>query len=141
LLALVLNEAKKHLADVIKESNKKMRLFFIKDEENSLRSWIMGEQLMEMLFDGVSCCPEWEKEHQLGIWTVYVPELDVWGKGETEEEAAEDLVSAAFDYMEVFLGNVPFFLSAGRKKHLPYIFSVMLMHGNRDKMREFLGLA
>lgn len=141
MIMFLLSEARKHLADIVSDSNKKLRLFFIKDEENSLRSWVMGEKFVELLFDSFTCQVEWEKESKLGFWTAYVPELDLWGKGDTWEEAAEDLVSAALDYMEVFLNNIPFYLNAGRKKHLPYIFRLLMLQGNRDKMREFLGLA
>ncbi len=140
MIMFLLNEARKHLSDIVNESNNKLRLFFIKDEENSTRSWVMGDKFMELLFDGFSCQVEWEKENKLGFWTAYVPELDLWGKGDTWEEAAEDLVSAALDYMDVFLNNIPFYLKAGRKKHLPYVFRLLQIQGNQDKMKEFLGL-
>lgn len=141
MLMLVLSEAKKHLADVIKESNKKLRLFFIKDEETSLRSWVLGEGLAEKLFENFSCRVELEKEPKLGFWTAYVPELDLWGRGDTKEEAADDLLAAALDYMEVFLENIPFYIGAGRKNHLPYVFRLLTTGGNKEKLKEFLGLA
>lgn|GEM_PF-1717827 len=138
---LALGEAAKDLAEVIKESNKMLRFFLIKDEQSELQSWVLGERMAEMLLQDFSCRVEWEKEHKFGIWMVYVPELDVWGKGDTEEEAAEDLVSAAVDYMEVFLKCIPFYFGIGRKKHLPYIVRLFLVRGNRDKIRAFLGLS
>jgi hypothetical protein len=141
MLKMVLGEAKEHLGEVIEDSNSKLRLFFIKDEETSQRSWVIGERLVKALFAGFSCSAELEKEHCLGFWTAYVPELDLWGRGDTREEAEEDLLSAALDYVEVFLENLPFYIGAGRKKHLPYICNLLLVMDSKNKMRKLLGLA
>ena len=140
MFMMLLSEAKKHLDYILNESNKKLRPFFIKDEENAFHSWVIGNELMEKLFENLSCRTEIEEETGMGFWTAYIPELDVWGRGNTMDEAVEDLVLAAQDYMEVFLDNIPFYLGAGRKEHLPYIFRIFFTRGNREKLREFLGV-
>ncbi len=140
MFMILLSEAKKQLDQILNESNKKLRPFFITDEDNSFHSWVISNELMEKLLENLSCCTEIEKESNMGFWTAYVHELDVWGRGNTVEEAVDDLVSAVQDYMEVFLDNVPFFLGAGRKEHLPYIFRVLFARGSREKIKEFLGV-
>ena len=140
MVQLVLNEAEKQLATIIQESNQKLRLYSIGEQESSLQSWVIGERLAEILLKNLTCQAEWEKEHIFGIWMVYVPELDLWGTGETKEEAAEDLISAAEDYREVFLKCIAFYLGAGREKHLPYVLRLALARGNREKIKKFLGL-
>lgn len=137
---MLLGEAKKQLDYVINESNKKLRPFYIKDEENALHSWVIGNELMEKLFEGLHCRTEIENEVKMGFWTAYVPELDVWGRGSTLEEAVDDLVQAVQDYVEVFLANIPFYLGAGRKEHLPYIFRFFFARGNREEIRDILGV-
>jgi len=141
MAALPLSEAKELLAEILRKSNEQLRLFVIQEEGYPLQSWVVGEKLVEIMLEEFSCGVEWEQEKDIGIWTVYVPELDIWGTGNTKDEAAEDLVSAVQDYMEVFLESIPFYLGAGRKKHLPYIFRLLLAKGNRKKIKEFLGLA
>lgn len=140
MVQLFLDKAGKQLPVIIEESNQKLRLFIIGDQSSSLQSWVLGERLAEVLLESFSCRVEWEREHIFGIWMIYVPELDLWGTGDTKEEAVEDLVSAAEDYREVFLKCIPFYLSAGREKHLPYILRLALARGDREKIKTLLGL-
>ncbi|MGI6307101.1 MAG: hypothetical protein ACOX1X_00545 [Dethiobacteria bacterium] len=88
MVQLFLDKAGKQLPVIIEESNQKLRLFIIGDQSSSLQSWVLGERLAEVLLESFSCRVEWEREHIFGIWMIYVPELDLWGTGDTKEEAA-----------------------------------------------------
>ncbi len=141
-----LNEVEKQLAAIIEDSNHLLRIFFIDGQEPAdgqkpfAGAWVIGERLAGILLEKYSCQVEWEKEHIFGIWIAYVAELDLWGTGDTKEKAAEDLISAAEDYREIYLNCLSFWLGAGRQKHLPYVLRLALLRGNREKIKEFLGL-
>ena len=140
MIQFSLDEAGKQLPAMLEESSQKLRLFLIGAQDSSLQSLLLGTRLAEILLKNYSFEVEWEKEPVFGFWMVYVSELDLWGTGNTKEEAAEDLVSAAEDYREVYLQCIPFYLSAGREKHLPYVLRLLLARGDRKKIKMLFGL-
>ncbi|MGI5823508.1 MAG: hypothetical protein ACOX6Z_06140 [Dethiobacteria bacterium] len=140
MIQLFGDEIGKQLQYILEESNQRLRLFAIGARDSSLQSWVLGKRLAEILFKSYACEVEWEREEIFGLWMLYVPQLDLWGTGDTKEEAVEDLIAAAEDYREVYLQCISFYLSAGREKHLPYVLRLALAGGDREKIKTFLGL-
>lgn len=135
-------KAKERLPQLIRESSEAQKFFRVgnANRHNAPRSWIIGEESMETLLSFVRFTPQWEEDPGQGLWTVYVPELDIWGQGETQEMAAEDLLETVEEYAVLYLEDVPFYRKAGRKEHLPYVLTMALAAGNNPKMRKLLGV-
>lgn len=135
-------EAKKNFSYILHEAGEHLKLFPIKNAQrhDAARIWVVGEPVIETILEGLRCTPEWEEDVEQGHWTVYIPELDIWGQGKTREEAADDLVTAALDYAAVYAEDVPFYLKFGRKHHLPFVWRLLLLGKEREKVKEFLGV-
>lgn len=135
-------EAKKNFSHILHEAGEHLKLFPIKNAQrhDTTRIWVVGEQVIAVLLEGLCFKPEWEEDKEQGYWTVYLPELDIFGQGKTREEAAEELVTAALEYADIYQGDIPFYLKVGRKSHLPYIWRLLLTGGDRNKVKEILGV-
>lgn len=135
-------EAKKNFTALIRESSEALKVFRVANAQRrqSPRSLILGEAAMEVLLERLTCSPRWEEDPAQRLWSVHVPELDVFGQGATRDEAADDLIEAAVEYSEVYLEDVPFYFKAGRKDHYPYVLAVLLAAGDRDKLRRVIGV-
>lgn len=73
---------------------------------------------MNAMLDSHAFHPQWEEDTEQRLWTVYVPEIDVWGQGPSREDAAGDLVGAALDYADVYRHDTDFYAKVGKAGHL-----------------------
>lgn len=103
-------------------------------------SLIIGEEAVSLILARYTFTPQWEEDQEQGLWSVYVPEIDAWGQGETQDRSAEDLVTAVLDYMDVYLEDVPFQIKVGRGEHLPYLLRIYLASEDRQAVRQVLGV-
>lgn len=101
---------------------------------------IIGEEAMQLILSRFTFTSQWEEDRDQGLWSVHVPEIDVWGQGETREQAAEDLVTAAIDYADVYMDDVPFQIKVGRGEHLSYVLRIHQEGGDRQAIRRVLGV-
>ena len=84
--------------------------------------------------------PQWEHDSEHGLWSVYVPQLDVFGQGATRDEAAEDLLETVREYVEFYLQDPLFYFKAGRRDHFPYVLAVALAADDPKQLRQILGV-
>lgn len=135
-------EAKRELPQLIREAGEQQRLFTLGNAQrrNAPRVVLMGEQILEALLEAPACTPEWEEDTEHGLWSVYVPELDLFGQGNTRDEAASDLFAATQEYADLYLEDLRFYFKVNRQHHLPFLLAFTLARGDRDKAMRVLGL-
>lgn len=135
-------EAKKHFSELIRESSEALKCFRVGNalRRDAPRSLILGELAVQALLDGLQCHPQWEKDKKQGLWTVVVPELDVFGQGETKEAAVRELLEAAVEMAAVYTQDVAFYFKVDRRHQYPYVMAVLLSADDPDRLRQFLGV-
>ena len=86
--------------------------------------------------------PSWIKEEGEEKYTLYVPEVDVFGVGPTKEAAIESLIETVQEYAALFFGDLRYYLSpaVSRKNHIGYLRCIIRCNGDSKKIREVLGL-
>ena len=139
---LNVNTAKSQFTELVRGSSEAFKVYRVKNglRRNAPGSLILGEDALRMLLAQFQIHPQWEEDGEQGLWTVYAPELDVYGQGSTREEAAADLMEAAQEYAELYLEDPQFNFKVGRKDHFPFVILVALAAGNPDQVRAALGL-
>lgn len=136
------SQAKQEFARLVRESSERYRVFTVRDAQrrDAKAALIIGEELMDLILSEFTCSPSWEEDPEQRLWTVSLPEIEVWGQGATREEAADDLVDAAIECAEVYMDDVPFYLKVGRERHLPYLLRIYRAGTDRAAIRRALGL-
>ena len=86
--------------------------------------------------------PAWTKEPGDETYTLYVPEVDVFGVGPTKEAAVESLLETIQEYATLYFGDLQFYLSptVGRNGHLKYLRQIVRCEGDHKQIRAALGL-
>lgn len=82
--------------------------------------------------------PNEESEH----YSLYNLETGVYGVGPTKREAVEDFINNIVDYAEVYLNDLPFYLSpsGGRREHYWYLRRVLRCNGDSEQIYRVLDL-
>ena len=75
-------------------------------------------------------------------YTLYVPEVDVFGVGPTKEAAIESLTETMQEYATLYFRDLRFYLSptVGRGNHFKYLRRIVRCDGDTNQIRKVLGL-
>ncbi|AGL00513.1 hypothetical protein [Desulfoscipio gibsoniae] len=110
------------------------------DKPVSLISTVLLDELCEtktFSFEWIDE-PTEETEH----YSLYNQETGVYGVGPTKREAIEDFIDNIVDYTEVYLNDLPFYLSPSgdRRAHYWYLRRIIRCKGDRDQIYRVLDL-
>ena len=104
---------------------------------------VIASSLLDSLIER-SCkfSPSWIKEDGDENYTLYVPEVDVFGVGSTKEAAVESLITTIQEYATLYFGDLRFYLSptVNRESHFGYLRRVIRCEGDLKQIRSVLGL-
>ena len=86
--------------------------------------------------------PAWTKEPGDENYTLYVPEVDVFGVGPTKEAAIESLTETMQEYATLYFGDLRYYLSPSvrRNNHFGYLRRIARCDGDHKQIRALLGL-
>ena len=86
--------------------------------------------------------PTWTPETGDENYTLYVPEVDVFGVGPTREAAIASLIETIQEYAELYFRDLRFYLSptVGRAGHFEYLRQIIRCAGDTKRIRTALGL-
>ena len=75
-------------------------------------------------------------------YTLYVPEVDVFGVGPTKEAAVESLIETIQEYATLYFGDLRYYLSPSvrRDNHFGYLRRIARCEGDFKQIRAVLGL-
>lgn len=72
-------------------------------------------------------------DEEEGAFSCWIEPLDLYGYGETKEEALNDLINEVLEYSKEFLENRSLFLNTpNRKGHLPYVLRILLSDSRNE---------
>lgn len=139
-----ISTAKRDFTRLAREAASKGVEFLAKDmhRADAREVSIVSTSVLDSWLKGLSFSVEWEEDQSgIGGWTVYIPEIDVFGDGDTKEAAVDDLIGAAMEYAELYMAKPAFYWEAGRAAHHPYLRKILraFTTGGRNKVREILG--
>ena len=104
---------------------------------------VIASSLLDSIIER-SCrfSPAWTKEEGDENYTLYVPEIDVFGVGPTKAAAIESLIATIQEYAALFFCDLRYYLSPSvrRDNHFGYLRRIVRCEGDSKKIREVLGL-
>lgn len=139
---LSISHAKAQLPELVRQASQNLKVYRVGNarQRDAKTSVILGEEMVQAILENIKCHPVWEEDSETRLWSVVVPELDVFGQGETREQAAQDLLATVNDYVQLYLEDAPFYFKVGRKEHLPYVLALAFHGGDADSQLQILGL-
>ena len=113
-----------------------------RNNNNQSVSVIASSLLDSIIEHGCKFSFMWTKEEGDEDYTLYVPEVDVFGVGQTKEAAIESLIDAVQEYAELYFGDLRFYMSptVHRENHFGYLRRIIRCDGDFKRLRSVLGL-
>lgn len=135
-------EAKKHFPAIVREASENLKLFRVANAQRreAPRALVIGEEALRALIGEIRLTPEWEQDVERGLWSVVLPELDIYGQGPTRDEAAADLIEAALEYAALYLEDAALYFRFGRRDQYRYVLAIALAAGDRAALARLLGI-
>jgi hypothetical protein len=102
---------------------------------------LIATSLLDEVLSVLNFTHQWEREDGDEVWTLIVPEIDVFGVGKTQEEAIVSLVDTVQEYAGIFFSNLSMYLNVaiGRRQHYGYLRRIARCEGDKARIREVLG--
>lgn len=89
------------------------------------RAVLIGAEELDRLFVDYEFRPEVFFEGD--VVSVWLPELALYGRGQSFDEAHEDLVREVRDYVDEYVDEAPLYLRApNRAEHFPYVMKALV---------------
>jgi hypothetical protein len=145
LQAYSVSNAKSHLAKLRRNAITNWQESIIENgKENQSQSVsLIATVVIDDLTSYCKFTHEWVKEDEDISWTLICPEIDIFGVGESKEEAIESLIDTALEYTELFFESPAIYMSnasGDRRKHYGFLRRIARCNDDRYKIREVLGL-
>lgn len=139
---LPVSEAKRHFTQLHRDASERLQVFIVADGRRKDAKWsvTLGAEALDALMDDVKFSHEWVEDTENGAWTVIIPELDIYGQGDTQEQAIEDAIEAAKEYAQVYAEDATLYFRVGRRHHYRYVLRILLALSRGEDLRAVLGL-
>jgi hypothetical protein len=112
-----------------------------KKENNSEPVSIISTQLLDELVEVCTFNLRWVREEGDEVWTLIVPEIDIFGIGKTKEEAIQSLAETVQEYADLFFKNLTMYMSdsLGRRNHYFFLRRIARCENDLQKVKKVLG--
>ncbi|MCR4442760.1 MAG: hypothetical protein QHH10_10565 [Peptococcaceae bacterium] len=81
-----------------------------------------------------------EPDEELGGYTVAVNEIDLYGEGNTYEEAVNDLIDSIQEYLAIYVKQIELISKAETREKNLYLLKLLRCNNDREEIRKALGL-
>jgi hypothetical protein len=108
------------------------------NNENEKVSHIKTSYLDKLLAN-LSFKPEIEFDQEIAIHTVSIPEVDLYGEGNTIEAAIENLIDSILEFLNIYVSKLDMFSRVESELKQLYLLKLLRCHGDRDLIKKALG--
>lgn len=137
LAELKFSEARSTFTNVIDRVQGLFPLLIQPRKQSEEYTFLMKEALVQQLLDGYKFEIRVVQEDEGSLY-YWVDTLDLYGCGETPEEAINSLVEDVLIYAKQYLDNpARYFNAPNRRHHLPYMLKITLCN-NAEEVKQML---
>lgn len=98
-------------------------------------------ELLDWVFSRFPFHKTWSFDEDLGIWTVSLDDLNLYGEGRSKKDAIEDLIDSTLEYLQIYYANPEWFLNHEETaSHFVYLRRIARCEGDREAIKDLLGL-
>jgi hypothetical protein len=81
-----------------------------------------------------------ELDEELGVWTVSLNEINMYGEGKTEDEAIQDLINAIVEFSRLYKKKYEYYSMVEAPEVKVYMRKIARCEGDREKIKKAIGL-
>lgn len=97
--------------------------------------------LLDRVFSSFPFRNTWTFDEDLGVWTVSLDDLNLYGEGQSKNGAIEDLINSVLEYLQIYYANPEWFLSREETApHYVYLRRIARCDGDKDTIKRLMGL-
>ena len=94
---------------------------------------------LDKLLTNLSFKPEIELDQEIGVHTVSIPEIDIYGEGNTKEAAIDNLIDSILEFLNIYVEKLDMFSKVESDQKQLFLLKLLRCHGDRILMRKALG--
>ncbi len=135
-----IRDTKKHYSELNNIALKGIEVItFNANNENEMVSHIKTSYL-DQLLSNLIFKPEIEFDEEIGIHTVSLPEIDLYGEGPTLEAAVNNLLDSVLEFLTIYIDKLDIFSKVESDQKQLYLLKLLKCHGDRDLIKKAIGL-
>lgn len=77
---------------------------------------------------------------EVGGYTIALNEIDMYGEGDTLEEAKENLIDSILEYISIYVDEIDLFTKVESISKQVYMLKLIRCDGDRQKLKKEIGL-
>lgn len=100
----------------------------------------LRKQYVDALLANLKFSPVCDFDEEMHVYTVSLPEIDLYGEGATKEKAVADLLNSVSEYLQVYAGKIALFSKLDPVDKQLYMLKLARCNGNREAIQKEIGL-
>lgn len=98
------------------------------------------KQYLDYLLSNLRFNPVPEYDEELGIYTIALNEIDIYGEGHSKQEAIDDLLDSLQEYLSIYYEQIGLFTKLEPVDKQLYMLKLLRCNGDVNLMRNTIGL-
>jgi hypothetical protein len=135
-----IRDTKKHYSEVSNIALKGLEVISFNATMDNEEVSLIKTTLLDTILDHLNFNPSTEFDEELGIYTVALHEIDLYGEGKTVEEAVEDLVNSILDFLAIYIEKIDLFSKVEPDLKKAYLLKLLRCNGDTAKIRKAIGI-
>ncbi|KJS14653.1 MAG: hypothetical protein VR69_09770 [Peptococcaceae bacterium BRH_c4b] len=94
---------------------------------------------LDRLLDNLSFCPIVDLDDVLGIYTVALNEIDLYGEGNTVETAVINLIDSILQFLIIYIDKIDLFSKVESDTKQLYLLKLLRCNGDKEQIKKVIG--
>lgn len=94
---------------------------------------------LDKLLDNLLFIPSEDLDNELGIYTISLTEIDLYGEGKTLDEAIDNLIDSIMQYLAIYVEKIDLFSKVESEIKQLYMLKLLRCNGDRKKIKKVIG--
>lgn len=94
---------------------------------------------LDKLLGTLSFNPSVELDKEIGIYTVSLSEVDLYGEGNNLDTAVDDLIDSVIQFLAIYTDKIDLFSKVEPDTKQLYLLKLLRCNGDKEKIRKAIG--
>lgn len=100
----------------------------------------LSKQIVDFLLESIQFHISEEFDEELGVYTISADDINIYGEGNTKDEAIEDLINSILEYTAIYIDQINLFSKVEDITKQGYMLKVIRCGNDKEKLKKVLGL-
>jgi len=135
-----LSQAKARFSELVREASLGLEVVSTNKHGSGSLVSLVRTDILTAALDALAFTLTEATDDELGVITIAVTEIPIYGEGKCHEEAIESLIDAAVDYSAVYLSRIELFSHIDPPRTQGLMLKLLRCEGDRAAIRQALHL-